>query len=81
MSFPKMGNRCSLGAVEAFVAEGLAVTVVKAGTFPSRLRPLSDWDGMPQLPAAEICLHRAPNLTHAATVLAEHLVSTMTKPH
>ena len=32
----------SLAAVEAVAAQGLAVTVVKAGTFPPRLRLLSD---------------------------------------
>ena len=31
----------SLAAVESVVAQGLAVTVVKTGTFPPRLRPLS----------------------------------------
>ena len=49
----------SLAAVESIAAQGLAVTVVKAGTFPARLRPLSERDGMPPLPAADICLHRA----------------------
>jgi DNA-binding transcriptional LysR family regulator len=69
----------SLGAVEAIAAQGLAVTVVKAGTFPSRLRPLTDRDGMPRLPAADICLHRASNLSRAASLLADHLVSAMSK--
>ncbi len=69
----------SLAAVESFAAQGLAVTVVKSGTFPSRLRPLSDRDGMPRLPAADICLHQQPNLTHAATLLADHLASTISK--
>lgn len=44
----------SLAAAEAIAAEGLAVTVVKAGTFPARLRPLGAQDGMPPLPAADI---------------------------
>jgi DNA-binding transcriptional LysR family regulator len=70
----------SQGAVEAIVAQGLAVTVVKAGTFPQHLRPLSIDDGMPCLPPADICLHRAPNLTPAATLLANHLVEFMRKP-
>jgi len=48
----------SLAAVEAIAAQGLAVTVVKSGTFPSKLRVLSERDGMPELPAADICLHR-----------------------
>lgn len=63
----------SLAAVESVAAQGLAVTVVKAGTFPPKLRPLSDRDGMPRLPAADICLHRAANLSQAGALLAEHL--------
>src|SRR5882757_5584675 len=63
----------SLAAVEAVAAQGLAVTVVKAGTFPAKLRPLSDRDGMPRLPAADICLHRAANLSPAGALLADHL--------
>jgi DNA-binding transcriptional LysR family regulator len=63
----------SLAAVESIAAQGLAVTVVKAGTFPARLRPLSERDGMPPLPAADICLHRAKKLTRAAALLADHL--------
>jgi hypothetical protein len=58
----------------------LAVTVVKAGTFPPRLRPLSDRDGMPRLPAADVRLHRASNLSRAASLLADHFVSAMSKP-
>ena len=60
-------------AVESITAQGLAVTVVKTGTFPSRLRPLSAQDGMPPLPAAEIRLHRAAGLSKAAERLADHL--------
>ncbi len=63
----------SLAAVEAIAAQGLAVTVVKAGTFPPRLRLLSDQEGMPRLPAADICLHRATNLSPAGALLADHL--------
>jgi DNA-binding transcriptional LysR family regulator len=63
----------SLAAVEAVAANGLAVTVVKAGTFPPRLQPLSDRDGMPPLPAADICLHRVANLSRAGALLADHL--------
>jgi DNA-binding transcriptional LysR family regulator len=63
----------SLAAVEAVAAQGLAVTVVKAGTFPPRLRLLSDQDGLPRLPAADICLHRATNLSLAGGLLADHL--------
>jgi len=63
----------SLTAVESIAAQGLAVTVVKSGTFPSRLRRLSERDGLPPLPAADICLHRAANLSHAGALLADHL--------
>lgn len=60
----------SLGAVEAVAAEGLAVTVVKAGTFPARLRRA---EGLPTLPAAEIRMHRAPGLSAAGALLADCL--------
>jgi|SRR5579871_2386179 len=67
----------SLAAVEAIAAQGLAVTVVKRRTFPSRLRALGERNGLPPLPAADICLHRAPNLSHAGTLLADHLRMTI----
>jgi DNA-binding transcriptional LysR family regulator len=70
----------SQAAVESIVAQGLAVTVVKAGTFPQRLRALSQEDGMPRLPAADIRLHRATNLSPAASLLADHLVTAMARP-
>ncbi|MCP4616962.1 MAG: LysR family transcriptional regulator [Bradyrhizobium sp.] len=70
----------SLSAVEAIAAQGLAVTVVKAGTFPSTLRRLTARDGMPPLPKAQICLHRAPKLSRAASLLADHLVSALRQP-
>ena len=70
----------SLAAVEAIAAQGLAVTVVKAGTFPSTLRRLSARDGMPPLPKARICLHRAPKLSQAASLLADHLVTALRQP-
>jgi DNA-binding transcriptional LysR family regulator len=65
----------SSAAVESIAAQGLAVSVFKSGTFPSRLRALTDQDGMPPLPAADIRLHRAPNLSQAASLLAHHLVA------
>src|SRR5882672_1321360 len=65
----------SIAAVEAVAAQGLAVTVVKTSTFPAKLRALSDHDGMPRLPAADICLHRASNLSPAGALLADHLRS------
>lgn len=70
----------SLSAVEAIAAQGLAVTVVKSGTFPSRLRRLSERDGLPKLPRAEIRLHRARKLSRAATLLADHLVESLAEP-
>ena len=71
----------SLAAVEALAAQGLAVTVVKSGTFPPRLRMLSERDGMPRLPAADIRLHRSPGLSRPASLLADHLLATMTRPN
>lgn len=70
----------SLSAVEAIAAQGLAVTVVKSGTFPPTLRRLTARDGMPRLPRAEIRLHRAQNLSHAASLLADHLVVALRQP-
>ncbi|MET0674645.1 MAG: LysR family transcriptional regulator [Bradyrhizobium sp.] len=67
----------SLAAVEAIAAQGLAVTVVKAGTFPPKLRPLTERDGLPRLPRADICLHRTANLSQAGKLLADHLHSTI----
>jgi DNA-binding transcriptional LysR family regulator len=64
----------SLGAVESIAAQGLAVTVVKSGTFPPRLRALSERDGMPRLPGADIRLHRAAGLSRAAGLLGNHIV-------
>jgi DNA-binding transcriptional LysR family regulator len=67
----------SPAAAESIAAQGLAVTVLKAGTFPAKLRRLSDRDGMPQLPAAEIRLHQASNLSSAAALFADHLRTTI----
>ncbi|MCT8176448.1 LysR family transcriptional regulator [Variovorax sp. CY25R-8] len=63
----------SLAAVESIAAQGLAVTVVKSGTFPPRLRALSERDGMPRLPGADIRLHRAAGLSRAAGLLGDHI--------
>ncbi|BBK44608.1 LysR family transcriptional regulator [Allostella vacuolata] len=66
-------------AVEAIAAEGLAVTVVKAGTFPTRLRRPAAAEGLPALPDADVRLHRAPPRPggeaddRAAVLLADHL--------
>jgi DNA-binding transcriptional LysR family regulator len=67
----------SLTAVESIAAQGLAVTVVKASTLPSRLRRLSERHGLPRLPAGDICLHRAPGISRAAALLADHIAAAM----
>jgi DNA-binding transcriptional LysR family regulator len=70
----------SLAAAESIAAQGLAVTVAKAGTFPARLRPLGERDGVPSLPAAEIRLHRAKRLPRAGALLADHLAAGLSRP-
>jgi DNA-binding transcriptional LysR family regulator len=67
----------SVAAAESIAAQGLAVTVVKAGTFPAKLRVLSGRDGLPPLPEADICLHRAAKLSRAAALLGDHLHQTI----
>lgn len=70
----------SLAAVTAIAAQGLAVTVVKAGLLPPELRRLSDRDGLPPLPEADIRLHRAPGLAPAGELLARHLAAGLALP-
>lgn len=70
----------TLAGVEAIAAEGLAITVVKTGTLPPRLRALSGRDGLPPLPAADIRLHRARNLSRPAALLADHLRRGISEP-
>jgi len=70
----------TLAAVEAIAAQGLAITVVKAGTLPPRLRVLSECDGLPPLPAGDIRLHRARRLSRAAGLLADHLQLGISEP-
>lgn len=70
----------NLGAIENMAALGLAVTVVKSEMVSPRLRVLTERDGMPPLPAADICLHRAARLTRAAKLLAEHLGEGISRP-
>jgi len=70
----------SMAAVESIAAQGLAATVFKASTFPKKLRPLTERDGMPRLPAADIRLHRAPGISRAASLLADHIVRGMEQP-
>lgn len=71
----------SIGAVESFCAEGLAVTVVKESTVRSGLRFLDQKDGMPVLPAAEIALHSTPgSQAPAISALAAYLKTELQKP-
>lgn len=63
----------SLAAVAAVAAQGLAVTVVKAGTMPSALRVFGAADRLPSLPKADIRLHLASAPSVAARLLAGHL--------
>lgn len=64
----------SHAAVEAIVAQGLAITVVKQGTFPRGLRRVSSAEGLPVLPRADIRLHRGRRVSKAAAMLGDHLV-------
>lgn len=68
----------TLAAVEAIAAQGLAITVVKAGTLPASLRDFSN--GLPPLPTADIRLHRARNLSRAGCLLADHLQLGISEP-
>ncbi len=68
----------NLSAVEAIAAQGLAITVVKSGFLPARLRVLSSEHGLPPLPGAEIRLHRARGISKAGALLADYLRDGMT---
>jgi DNA-binding transcriptional LysR family regulator len=70
----------TLTTVESIAAQGLAVTAVKAGTLPPRLRSLGPRDGLPPLPAADIRLHRARHLSRPAALLADHLQRGISEP-
>jgi len=70
----------TLAATTQIAAAGLAVTVVKAGTLPACLRDLSGHDDLPPLPAADIRLHRARNLSRAGSLLADHLQRGISEP-
>jgi hypothetical protein len=70
----------SLATVEAVVAQGLAVKVVKASACPGTLCRLGEADGMPALPVAEIRLHHAPGLTRTGSLLVDHLVDALREP-
>ena len=65
----------SLGAVAAVVRQGCAVSVFKESTLPPGLVCLSEDDGLPDLPAFDIALYRAPSAAGgAAGAFADHLV-------
>jgi len=70
----------SSASVEAAVAAGLAVTVVKAGTRPPSLRVLSKRERMPALPVAEIRLHRSAACPPAAEAFARYLTEALRTP-
>lgn len=70
----------SSASVEAAVAAGLAVTVVKAGTRPPTLRVLGRRERMPALPVAEIRLHRATACPPAALAFARYLGQALNGP-
>jgi DNA-binding transcriptional LysR family regulator len=60
-------------AVTSLAAQGFAVTILMERSLPGNLRPLSEKDGMPALPNADIRLHRAISLSRASALLADHL--------
>ena len=70
----------SSASVEAAVAAGLAVTVVKAGTRPPTLRVMGRRDRMPALPVAEIRLHRSTACPPAADAFARYLTEALRAP-
>jgi len=70
----------SLAAVEAVAAQGLAITVVKAGTLPRSLTVLGKEHGLPKLPRAAIRMHCAPSLSAACSLLASHLRTHLSRP-
>lgn len=68
----------SLGAVEAAVRAGLAISIFKAGTLPDGLRVLGAASDLPPLPSVEIALHRpAGAQTPTASALADFLTSAL----
>ncbi len=69
-----------LAAVAAVAAEGLALTVVKAGTLPRNLQAVAASDGLPDLPEADIRLHRAQTPSAAAALLSDHLAVGLSEP-
>jgi DNA-binding transcriptional LysR family regulator len=64
----------SLAVIEAAVRAGLGIGVAKAGTTATDLRRPA---GLPELPVAEIALHRAPLLKAPAQLMAEFLEASL----
>ncbi len=70
----------SLSATEAIAAAGIAVTLVKEGTARADLRFLGAEEGLPDLPQAEIALHRVPaGRNKAADKLADFLTHNLAR--
>lgn len=68
----------SMGAIDAAVAAGLAITVGKAGVHAHGLAMLGEAEGLPPLPWFEIALHRAPRRHNAcASALGDLLVASL----
>jgi DNA-binding transcriptional LysR family regulator len=63
----------SLAAVEAIVAEGLAVTVVKRSMIGNGFRSVAEDEGLPKLPGAELRLHLAPGVPPPVALFADQL--------
>ncbi|UVK53402.1 LysR family transcriptional regulator [Mesorhizobium sp. AR02] len=63
----------SLAATEAIVEQGLAITVVKGSMLAPGLRGVPPGRHVPQLPGAEIRLHRAVRSSAGAALVADHL--------
>jgi DNA-binding transcriptional LysR family regulator len=63
----------SLAAVEAIVAEGLAVTVVKRSMVGNGFRAIPPGDALPGLPGAELRLHLAAGVPAPVALFAEQL--------
>jgi DNA-binding transcriptional LysR family regulator len=63
----------SLSAVEAIVAQGLAITVVKGSMLAPGLRSIHSGRHLPPLPGAEIRLHRSETSPASATLVIDHL--------
>lgn len=63
----------SLAAVEAIVAQGLAVTVVKGSMLAPGLRGIPPGGRLPRLPNAEIRLHRSATLGQGAALVVDQL--------